>query len=109
LVVGSNPTRGANENFATFAVVFLFFSIDGTPIFKPIAGSILSEILYNERRTLRRSRMENGKQLSPEEISELRSRYAWAFAANLDYTQHTGGLKTTKVRPCYPISVSINP
>jgi len=53
--------------------------------------------------------MENGKQLSPEEISELRSRYAWAFAANLDYTQHTGGLKATKVRPCYPISVSINP
>ncbi len=29
--------------------------------------------------------MENKKQLLPEEISELRSRYAWEFAAELDY------------------------
>lgn len=53
--------------------------------------------------------MESEKQLSQEEISELRSRYAWEFAANLDYTQHIGGLKATKVRLCYSISVSINP
>ena len=44
--------------------------------------------------------MENKKQLSPEEISELGSRYTWEFAAELDYTQHTNGLKATKVRPC---------
>jgi len=46
LVAGSSPTQGANENFATFAMgFFYFFNVDGAPIFKPIASSILSKIL----------------------------------------------------------------